>query len=87
MTLDEVAERPDQTLSRGRRDARPGPSLEGSACGGDCEVDIRLVAGGDMGDDFLGGRVLDCKCLPATSVDPFAVDQHLMFFRQERGRS
>ena len=86
MALEKVAERPDQTLPLAGLDARPRPGLEGAARGGDGEIDVGLVAGRDMGDDFLGGGILDRERLAAAGVDPFAVDQHLMLFRQERRR-
>ncbi len=86
MTLEEIAERPDETLPCGGRDAGPGSRLEGAARSGDRKIDIRLIPRRDVGNDFFGRRVLDRKSLAAAGVDPFAVDQHLMFFSQERRR-
>ena len=86
MTFENVAERPDEALSRAGRDARPGAGLQGAARRGDGKVDIGLVAGRNMGDDLLGGGVLDRQGLAAAGVDPLAVDQHLVFFGKERGR-
>ncbi len=86
MALEDVAERPDQTLPRGGRNARPRSGLEGATRRGDRQIDVRLVAGRNMGDHFFVSRVLDGEGLAAAGVDPFAVDQHLMFFRQKRRR-
>jgi hypothetical protein len=39
-----------------------------------------------VGDDFFGRGILNRKGLAAARVNPFAVDQHLMFFGHECGR-
>jgi hypothetical protein len=84
MTLDKVAERPDEALPVGRGNAQPRPGLEGTARGGDRQFDIGLIAGRNMREDFLGGRVFDRESLAVAGIDPLAVDQHLMFLDQER---
>ena len=64
MLLEQVAEPPDQPRALAGRDARPGPGLERAARGRDREIDVRLVACRDVGDDLLGRRILDRKVLP-----------------------
>ena len=86
MTFEQVGQRPDEALSCGGRDPGPGSGLEGAARGGDRKIDIRLIPGRDVGDDFFGRGILDRKGLAAARVNPFAIDQHLMFLGQERGR-
>jgi len=86
MALDNVAERPDEALpvggemrdhgpvSKARRAAATARSISALSPAGTCAM-ISSVAGSST-----------AKVSPLRGVDPLAVDQHLMFFGQERRR-
>jgi hypothetical protein len=51
-----------------------------------CKVDVGFVASRDVGDDFLRRRILDLEGLAALGLDPFAVNEHVLFLGQKRLR-
>ena len=75
--FDQVGELVHQPAAVAGVHLAPGAGVKRLAGGLDGQVDVGGVALGDLGDDFLGGRVDRRERLAALAVAPLAVDQQL----------
>jgi hypothetical protein len=86
MRFEQIGKLPDQLAAIGGRDFRPRPAFESAARRFDGSIDIGSIGLGNRGDRLTGCRVEDVESLARFGVDPFAVDQQLVF-TSEKGRS
>ena len=73
--LDQVGEFVEQSAALGGAHLRPGAFLERFARRLDGQVDVGLVAFGNLANGFAGGRVDRGEGLARDAVEPFAADE------------
>ena len=83
--LDEVGELVEQPAAFGGAHLRPGAFLEGLAGGLDGEIDVGLVALGDLADGLAGGGVEGGEGLAGDAVEPFAADEQRLLLVPDLG--
>jgi hypothetical protein len=75
--LDHVGQTKEDGLALGRGASRPAAVVEGSTGGRDGEVDVRGLAGGDVGQDLAGGRILGREALTIRRGTERAIDERI----------
>ncbi len=75
---DQIADPPENSAALRRRQARPGTLVERLAGRRHGQIDVGLLAIGDMGDHLFGGGIEDLEGATGTGVLPTAADQCLM---------
>jgi hypothetical protein len=67
-----------------RRSRGPWPAVKGRARSFYSAIDVGGASGSDLGDDFLGGGVINRKCFSRGAGKPFAID--IIFVRSNSRR-
>ena len=85
MLLEKVTDAPDDARTLAWRNLRPRPGFEGSARCGYRQVDIGLLPGRHMSNEFFGRRIFHWQGLATFCRNPLPIDQDLVFLVEEGG--